>query len=127
MAYIGQHKTRFGVEPICRAPTAEGIAVAPSGYYATRSTPLSRRALSKAGLGETIEATFWDRDKDRGVYGVSKMPAQLRRDGITGMAREPIALHRRAGSCACSGSEGSAAASPPTPPGRIGSLSGPRT
>lgn len=35
-------------------------------------------------LAETIEATFFDRDKGRGVYGARKMWHQLRRDGVTG-------------------------------------------
>lgn len=91
MAYIDQHKDRFGVEPICAALRAEGIAVAPSGYYAATKRPPSRRALSDAALAEVIEATFWDREKGRGVYGVRKMCAQLRRDGVTGMAGGPVA------------------------------------
>lgn len=70
MDYIDQHKHRFGVEPICAALRAEGIAVAPSGYYAAKARPPSARTLSDAALAETIEATFWDREKGRGVYGV---------------------------------------------------------
>ena len=91
MAYIDQHKHRFGVEPICAALQAEGIAVAPSGYYAHKNRALSRRALSDAVLAETIEATFWDRDKGRGVYGARKMWHQLRRDRVTGMSGKPVA------------------------------------
>ena len=91
MAYIDQHRERFGVEPICAALRAEGIAVAPSGYYAAKKRAPSRRALSDAALAETIEATFWDRDKGRGVYGARKMWHQLHRDGVTGMHGEPVA------------------------------------
>jgi putative transposase len=89
--YIDQHRERFGVEPICAALRAEGIAVAPSGYYAHQQRQPSRRALSDAALAETIEATFWDRDKGRGVYGARKMLAQLRRDGVTGLEGRPVA------------------------------------
>jgi putative transposase len=89
--YIDQHRERFGVEPICAALRAEGIAVAPSGYYAHKQRQPSRRALSDAALSETIEATFWDRDKGRGVYGARKMLAQLRRDGVTGLEGRPVA------------------------------------
>ena len=84
MAYIDQHKRRFGVEPICAALRAQGIAVAPSGYYAHKKRGPSRRALHDAALAETIEATFFDRDKGRGLYGVRKMWHQLRRDRVTG-------------------------------------------
>lgn len=66
--YIDQHKHRFGVEPICAALRAEGIAVAPSGCYAHKNRGPSRRALHDAALAETIEAAFFDRDKGRGVY-----------------------------------------------------------
>jgi putative transposase len=91
VAYIDQHRHRFGVEPICAALRAEGIAVAPSGYYAAKKRPPSRRSLSDAALAETIEATFWDRDKGRGVYGARKIWHQLRRDGVTGRGGQPVA------------------------------------
>ena len=91
MDYIDQHKHRFGVEPICAALRAEGIAVAPSGYYAHKSRPPAARALTDAALAETIEATFWDRSKGRGVYGARKMFHQLRRDGVTGADGQPVA------------------------------------
>jgi putative transposase len=84
VAYIDQHKGRFGVEPICAVLRAEGIAVAPSGYHAHNKRGPSRRALHDAVLAETIEATFFDRDKGRGVYGAREMGHQLRRDGVTG-------------------------------------------
>jgi putative transposase len=89
--YIDQHKSRFGVEPICAALRAEGIAVAPSGYYAHQRRPPSSRSLHDAALAEVIEATFWDREKGRGVYGVRKMWHQLRRDGVTGPDSQPVA------------------------------------
>ena len=44
-----------------------------------------------AALAEVIEATFWDRGKGRGVYGVRKMWHQLRRDQVTGPDGLPIA------------------------------------
>jgi putative transposase len=91
VAFIDQHKHRFGIEPICTALRAEGIAVAPSGYYAAKKRPPSRRALSDAVLAETIEATFFDRDKGRGVYGARKMWHQLRRDAVTGVGGRPVA------------------------------------
>lgn len=89
--YIDAHRDRFGVEPICRVLSGHGVTIAPSGYYAAKARPPSRRALSDAALGETIEATFWDRAKGRGVYGARKMWHQLRRDGVTGAGGEPVA------------------------------------
>jgi hypothetical protein len=44
---------------------------------------------------ETIEATFWDRQKVRGVYGARKMWHQLRRDRVTGAGGRPIAVPQR--------------------------------
>ncbi|MBN9801076.1 IS3 family transposase [Pseudonocardia sp. UM4_GMWB1] len=89
--YIDAHRDRFGVEPICAVLTQHGATIAPSGYYAAKTRPPSRRALSDAALAETIEATFWDRTKGRGVYGARKMWHQLRRDGVTGAAGSPVA------------------------------------
>jgi putative transposase len=89
--YIDAHRHRFGVEPICAALHAEGITIVPSGCYAAKKRPPSRRSLADAALAETIEATFWDREKGRGVYGARKMWHQLRRDGVIGPAGRPIA------------------------------------
>ena len=75
-----------------RALRAEGIAVAPSGYYAAQTAPAVVRGRCRdAALAETIEATFWDREKGRGVYGARKMWHQLRRDGVTGPDGRPVA------------------------------------
>lgn len=81
--FIDAHRDRFGVEPICRVLHMQGMAIAPSSYYARKSRPPSARVLRDAALAEVIEATFWDLDKGRGVYGVRKMSHQLRRDGVT--------------------------------------------
>jgi putative transposase len=89
--YIDAHRHRFGVEPICAALHAEGITIVPSGCYAAKKRPPSRRSLADAALAETIEAKFWDREKGRGVYGARKMWHQLRRDGVIGPAGRPIA------------------------------------
>ena len=91
MDYIDQHRDRFGVEPICEVLTSEGIAVAPSGYYAHKARPPATRTLADAALAETIEATFFDREKGRGVYGARKMFHQLRRDGVSGPDGRPVA------------------------------------
>ena len=81
--YIDSHRQRFGVEPICRVLSRHGVQIAPSGYYAYKNRRLSRRALRDAALEEIVEATFFDREKGRGVYGARKLWVQLRRDRVT--------------------------------------------
>jgi putative transposase len=44
--FIDEHKSMFGIEPICRALTAHGAPVAPSTYYAAVSRPQSPSARS---------------------------------------------------------------------------------
>lgn len=87
--YMDAHRDQFGVEPICRVLAEHGVPIAPSSYRAARARPPSSRALRDAALAEVIEATFWDRDKGRGVYGARKMWHQLRPDG------SPVARARR--------------------------------
>ena len=43
--FIGAHRDRFGVQPICHT-----LQVAPSTYYAASSRPPSARALRDAEL-----------------------------------------------------------------------------
>jgi putative transposase len=71
--YIDEHRTSFGVEPICRT-----LAIAPSSYYAAKSRPPSARAIRdealKAEITNVHAANF-------GVYGVRKLWWALRRQG----------------------------------------------
>ena len=90
-AFIDEHRDVFGVLSVCRVLSEHGATIAPSGYYAHKKRGPSRRALHDAALAETIEATFFDRDKGRGLYGARKMWHQLRRDGVTGQGGEPVA------------------------------------
>jgi putative transposase len=46
VAYIDQHRERFGVEPICRVLRKAGMQIAPSTYYAAKTRPLSARAVA---------------------------------------------------------------------------------
>jgi len=89
--YIDAHRAVFGVEPICGVLAQHGVPIAPSSYYAAKTRPAARRTTWDAVLGEVLEATFWDREKGRGVYGARKMWHQLRRDGVTGVGGEPVA------------------------------------
>jgi putative transposase len=82
IAFIADHKDRFGVEPICRVLTEHGVKIAPSTYYAARVRPASARALRDAQLVEQIERVFWDRSKGRGISGARKVWRLLAREDI---------------------------------------------
>ena len=71
--FIDQHRTRFGVEPICKE-----LPIAPATYYAAKSRPPSARTVSDAVMGEKIRRVH---ASNYGVYGARKIHAQLRRDG----------------------------------------------
>jgi putative transposase len=45
IAFIDDHRARFGVEPICRVLTQHDVKIAPSTYYAAKSRPPSARAV----------------------------------------------------------------------------------
>lgn len=74
MAFVDQHRQRWGVEPICTV-----LQVAPSTYYGAKSRPPSARALRdeelKAEVGRVHQDNF-------GVYGMEKVWRQLNREGI---------------------------------------------
>jgi putative transposase len=74
IAYIDEHKDRFGVEPICAQ-----LPIAPSTYYAARSRPPSTRQIRdeelKVEIARVHAANF-------GVYGARKVWRQLQREGI---------------------------------------------
>ena len=74
IAYIDQHKARFGVEPICRY-----LPIAPSTYYEVKARPPSARRLRdtelKVEIARVHAANF-------GVYGARKVWHQLNREGI---------------------------------------------
>lgn len=82
MQFIDDHRDRFGVEPICRVLTEHGVKIAPSGYYAFKKRPPSRRALRDTELLVEIERVFWDRNLGRGISGARKIWRLLRREGI---------------------------------------------
>jgi putative transposase len=83
IAFIDDHRIRFGVEPICRVLTEHGCSIAPSTYYAAKTRCLSRRRLRDAELTQHISDVYHDPTKGRGVAGARKVWHLLRRDGIT--------------------------------------------
>ena len=72
--FIDEHRSIFGVEPICRA-----LAIAPSTYYAARTRPPSKRSLEDARMKTEIERVH---EANFDVCGVRKVWHQLRREDV---------------------------------------------
>ena len=70
--YIDEHRSIFGVEPICQT-----LDVAPSTYYAAKARPPSERSLEDERMKTEIERVH---AKNFEVYGVRKVWHQLRRE-----------------------------------------------
>lgn len=88
MAFIDDHRDRFGVEPICRVLTEHGVKIAPSGYHAARTRAPSARSVRDGAVLGAIEAIYHDPQRGRGLYGARKVWHQLRRDG--GVEGRPV-------------------------------------
>jgi putative transposase len=82
IAFIDEHRQRFGVEPMCRVLSEHGLHVAPSTYYAAKTRPPSKRAVEDAELLVEIRRIFENRQRGRRLYGARKVWRQLHRDGI---------------------------------------------
>ena len=58
VAYIDEHRDRFGVEPICRVLTEHGCKIAPNTYWVAKKRPPSARAVRDEELkGEIARST----------------------------------------------------------------------
>ena len=78
MRFVSEHKTRSGVEPICRVLTQHGCRIAPAAYCdAARRAP-SARAVRDERLKAMISRVHQD---NYGVYGARKVWLQLNREG----------------------------------------------
>jgi len=83
--FVDEHKDgtdgglRWGVEPICAVLTEHHLKIAPATYYAAKTRPASARAVRDEQLKPRIVAVH---AANYGVYGVRKMHAALRRDGV---------------------------------------------
>ena len=95
IAFIDEHRARFGVEPICRVLGEHGVKIAPRTYYAAKTRPPSKRAVRDAELLEAIRAVHADRAKGRGVAGYRKVWHLLKRDDVD-VARCTVARLMRA-------------------------------
>jgi putative transposase len=85
-AFIDDHRSRFGVVPICRALSAHGCKIAPRTYWARKSRPPSKRAVSDAGLTARIAAIRTPgkdgKRRPEALYGSLKTWGYLRREGV---------------------------------------------
>ncbi len=76
--YIDAHRGEFGVEPICRELTASGVKIAPSTFYASKSRPLSARAVRDIVMMQILMGLWVS---NRKVYGAHKLWKAARRGG----------------------------------------------
>ena len=72
--FIDEHRSIFGVEPICQA-----LTIAPSTHYAAKTRPPSKRSLEDARMKTEIERVH---EANFDVYGVRKVWHQLRREDV---------------------------------------------
>jgi len=79
VAFIDEHRDRFGVEPICDVLREHGVGIAPNTYWVARNRPPSKRALRDEELMVEIQRVF---DENLFVYGADKIWTQLNREGI---------------------------------------------
>jgi putative transposase len=72
--FITEHRSRWGVEPICRV-----LQIAPSSYYAAISRSPSARRRRDEALQVDIRRVW---EAHRCLYGADKVWAQLNREGL---------------------------------------------
>jgi len=88
VAFVDDHRERFGVEPICRVLSEHGIKIAPNSFYAHQGRQPSARAQRDERVQAEIVRVHTDPKLGRGLYGVRKVHAQLVRDG--GVDDQPV-------------------------------------
>src|SRR5690606_9793604 len=79
IAFIDDHRDRFGVEPICRVLREHGCGIAPNTYHVAKKRQPSKRALRDAELVPEIRRVF---EENLSVYGADKILDQPNKDGI---------------------------------------------
>ena len=88
IAFIDDHKVRFGVEPICRVLTSHGVKIAPSTYYAAKTRPPSARAVRDEVVLTHIVRVHESPRIGRRLYGARKVYKELAREEARGEHRE---------------------------------------
>jgi len=76
VAFINDHRERFGVEPICRVLTEHGCKIAPSTFYDNLNRQASKQKLRDADLIAEIEKARTNRFVR--LFGARKMWLHLR-------------------------------------------------
>lgn len=94
IAFIDDHKERFGVEPACRVLSEHGCKIAPSTYYAAKSRPPSARAVRDEVVLAHIVRVHESPKIGRRLYGSRKVYQQLRREHARGEHLELGAVPR---------------------------------
>jgi len=86
---VSAHQAFYPIATMCRV-----LEVSPSGYYAWRHRPRSRRARENSVLVEWIKAIH---ARSRGTYGAPRIHAELKAEGM-GVGHNRVArLMREAG------------------------------
>ncbi len=80
MAFIDEHKARFGIEPICKVLREQGCGIAPNTYHVFKKREPSARAVRDEALKPEIARVHAE---NLSVYGADKVWAQLNREGTT--------------------------------------------
>jgi putative transposase len=81
VAFVDDHRDRFGVEPICRVLSEHGVQIAPNSYYAHKKRPRSARSVRDERVLAEIVRVHTDPTIGRGLYGVRKVHAAVVREG----------------------------------------------
>lgn len=84
IAFIVDHRERFGVEPICRVLTAHGCKIAPSTFYAALTRPPSARAVRDEVVLPHIVRVHESARIGRRLYGARKVFKELAREQARG-------------------------------------------
>ena len=84
--FLDEEKEKFGVAPICRALSSNGIAIAPRTYWARQSAAPGKRQLWDTAVTEILAGIYEPdangRRPPESLYGTVKMWAHLNRQGI---------------------------------------------
>lgn len=84
--FIAEHRTRFGVAPVCAMLSEHGWKIAPRTFYAWFSRAPSKRALWDIAIIEILAGYYEPDEKGRrrpeSLYGSLKIWTHLNREGI---------------------------------------------
>ena len=84
IAFIDDHKKRFGIEPICRVLTEHGCGIAPSTYRGARKRTPSKRAQRDAVVLDHVRRVHESPRIGRRLYGARKVYKELAREQARG-------------------------------------------